>query len=458
MRFSRSKSKADTQKLDAEMANNRSLLGAIERVQAIVEFDLEGMVLTANKKFLELFGYSLQEIVGKHHRMFVENEDQQGHEYKMFWTGLRGGHFDSGQYRRVARDGSEVWIEAAYSPAFDSDGKLHRIVELASDITEERLRSANLEGMMVAIDRSQAVIEFALDGTILTANDNFLATFGYRLEEVIGMHHGMFVDVAESQSTQYAEFWKELRIGRFTAGQYKRVGKAGREIWIQASYNPVFGLSGKPVKIVKFATDISAQVRAVHMLKHAAEEFETIICSSIRSAGRAGSLAAQTAGSVSKGSTAANRVTTLMQEVSADSSKIVEITEMINGIASQTDLLALNAAIEAARAGEGGRGFGVIAAEVRSLSQRTKDSAQGIAGLLHGALEKIHVGASTANQASGTMSRASGEVHEFADIVLEMSRAIESQRHGLADMERAIQLVHGERSMNYVEATSPCAA
>lgn len=443
MRFRRSKSNA-VKGLQAEIAENRSLLGGIDRVQAIIEFDLDGLVLTANKNFLERFGYSLHEIVGKHHRMFVDSEHQQTLEYKMFWTKLRSGQFDSGQYRRLAKDGSEVWIQAAYTPTFDQDGKLYKIVKFATDITEERLRNANFEGMLAAVDRSQAVIEFALDGTVLTANDNFLTAFGYRLDEVIGMHHRMFVDATESQSMAYAEFWKQLRAGRFTAAQYKRLGKNGREIWIQASYNPVFGLKGKPVKVVKFATDISAQIKAVHMLKHAAQDFETIISSSIRSAERAGLVAAQTAGSVSDGSSAANRVTSLMQEVSADSSKIVEITEMINGIASQTDLLALNAAIEAARAGEGGRGFGVIAAEVRSLSQRTKDSAQGIAGLLHGALEKIHAGASTANAASGTMSRASGEVHEFAEIVLEMSRAIESQRAGLADMERAIQLVHGE--------------
>jgi methyl-accepting chemotaxis protein len=429
--------------LEAERAEYKAQLAGIDQVQAIIEFSLDGTILTANRNFLDCFGYSLSEIVGHHHCMFVDYDYRQTMEYQMFWRKLREGQFDSGQYKRLAKDGSEVWIRAAYTPIFDQQGKLYKIVKFATDMTEVKLRNANFEGMLTAIGRSQAVIEFSLDGTVLAANDNFLRTFGYRADEVLGMHHRMFVDTTESQSMEYAQFWKNLRAGNFSAAQYRRLGKGGREIWIQASYNPVFGLDGKPAKVVKFATDISNQIKAVQMLKEAVKNFETIIGSNMQAGQRASLLAGQTAGSVSSGALAADRVTNLMREVSADSTKIVEITEMINGIASQTDLLALNAAIEAARAGEGGRGFGVIAAEVRSLSQRTKESAQGIAGLLQGALEKIQAGASTAIDASGTMSRASEEVQEFAEIVMEMSRSIEGQCTGLEEMERAILMVHG---------------
>lgn len=441
---------SEHRRLEIELAEGKAQMSSMDRVLAVIEFDLDGMILHANQNFLERFGYSLNEIVGRHHRIFVDNAYQQSTEYQQFWKKLRSGVFDSGQYKRLAKDGSEIWIQASYTPIVDEKGKLYKVIKFATDITQDKLRTANFEGMVAAIDRSQAVIEFSLDGLVLHANANFLETFGYTLGEIRGQHHRMFVDPAESRSSAYAQFWETLRAGKFSAAQYKRLGKGGREIWIQASYNPVFDLNGKPVKVVKLATDITGQIEAVHVLNRAVRDLEAVIDTSVSSAQRATSLAEQTVGTVSSGSSATDEVTSLMQEVSADSGRIVEITEMINGIASQTDLLALNAAIEAARAGEGGRGFAVIAAEVRSLSHRTKDSAERIAELLESSLHKIAEGADTATAARDTMKQAAEAVDEFSGIVGEITRAIEGQRAGLQDVERAILLVNGGRQRDVV--------
>ena len=230
---------------------------AIGRAQAVIEFDLSGRVLTANDNFLETMGYTLAEVQGKHHRVFCEPELAASPEYADFWHDLVRGQFTSGQYKRLAKGGREVWLQATYNPILDPAGRPVKIVKFASDISQEKLRTAEYLGKVAALDRAQAVIEFALDGTIITANQNFCDAMGYRLAEIEGKHHRVFCDPQLAQSQEYADFWERLGTGQFEGGEYKRLKKNGQEIWLQATYNPIFDADGRPFKVVKFASDVS---------------------------------------------------------------------------------------------------------------------------------------------------------------------------------------------------------
>ncbi|MDD1795099.1 PAS domain S-box protein [Enterovibrio sp. ZSDZ42] len=234
-------------------------MDAINKVQAVIEFDLQGNILMANENFLSVMGYTLKEIVGEHHSLFVEPEFSRSADYKKFWETLATGKTVTEQFKRLGKGGKEVWISASYNPIFDDEGNPFKVVKFATDITEHKLRNADFAGQIRAIGKSQAVIEFELDGTIRNANDNFLNATGYKLEEIKGKHHSMFVTHTLASSNEYKDFWKRLAKGEFQAGEYKRVGKGGREIWIQASYNPIMDASGRPFKVVKYATDITKQ-------------------------------------------------------------------------------------------------------------------------------------------------------------------------------------------------------
>ena len=252
-------------------------VAALHRVQAVIEFDLEGTILQANDNFLQTLGYTLEEIRGRHHSMFVDPEHVRSSAYREFWARLGRGEFDAGQYRRVGKGGREIWIQASYNPVFDSSGRPVKVVKFATDITAQQMQAADFAGQLAAINTSQAVIEFSLDGCILSANDNFLATTGYALDEVRGQHHSMFAEPEYARSAEYRQFWQKLGRGEYDAGQYRRLGKGGREIWIQASYNPIFDMNGRPFKVVKYATDISAQVRDAHALAAAVAQTREVV-------------------------------------------------------------------------------------------------------------------------------------------------------------------------------------
>ncbi len=245
---------------------------AVDTAQAVIEFELDGTVITANDNFCKTLGYSLDEIKGKHHSMFTESAYAGSAEYRQFWEKLNRGDYDAAQYKRIGKGGKEVWIQASYNPIMGVDGKPFKVVKFATDITAEKLRNANYEGQLKAVDKAQAVIEFELDGTVITANDNFCQTLDYSLDEIKGKHHSMFTEPAYAGSAEYRQFWEKLNRGEFDAGQYKRIGKGDKEVWIQASYNPIMDINGKPYKVVKFATDVTEQIEAAQMLKQAVEE------------------------------------------------------------------------------------------------------------------------------------------------------------------------------------------
>ncbi len=250
---------------------------ALNRAQAVIEFALDGTILNANENFLQAVGYSLAEIRGKHHSLFIEPAERDSAAYRAFWAKLGRGDHDAGQYRRQAKGGREIWIQASYNPVFDRHGRPRKVVKFATDITVQKARDADLQGQLAAIGKAQAVIEFKLDGTILTANENFLQVLGYRLEDIAGKHHSLFVDTAERDSAGYRAFWAKLERGDYDAGQYRRLAKGGRDVWIQASYNPIMDAAGRPYKVVKFATDVTAQVQATQEMEAAVRDVETVV-------------------------------------------------------------------------------------------------------------------------------------------------------------------------------------
>ena len=241
-------------------------LAAIEKSQAIIEFLPDGAIVRANENFLSTMGYSLDEVVGQQHRMFLDAAYAGSADYQMFWQNLRAGRFQAAEFRRIGKNGKEVWIQASYNPVIGRDGKVSKVVKIATDITEAKLRSADAAGQLAAISASQAVIEFDLDGIVLTANQNFLSALGYSLADIEGRHHRMFVEDAYAASGQYQGFWADLRAGQFKAGEFMRLGRGGRPVWIQATYNPIRDMNGRPFKVVKYATDVTERKRGVEAI------------------------------------------------------------------------------------------------------------------------------------------------------------------------------------------------
>ncbi len=242
-----------------ELAALRSQVAAIGKSMGVIEFNMDGTVISANQKFLDILGYSMDEVKGRHHRMFVDQAFASSHEYRAFWEKMNRGEYDSGEYRRIGKNGREVWLQASYNPIMDMNGRPYKVVKYAADITAQKLRNADYEGQISAIGKSQGVIEFNMDGTVITANPNFLSVINYSQDEIRGRHHRMFVDQAFANSHEYRAFWEKLNRGEYDAGEYKRIAKGGKEVWLQASYNPIMDMNGRPYKVVKYAADITAQ-------------------------------------------------------------------------------------------------------------------------------------------------------------------------------------------------------
>ncbi len=255
----------------------RAQFDAISKAQAVIEFTLEGKILHANENFLKALGYTLDEIKGQHHSIFVDPAYRESADYKAFWAKLGRGEYDAAQYKRIGKGGKEVWIQASYNPIYNKSGKPYKVVKFATDVTDQKMLMANYEGQLAAINKAQAVIEFTLDGRILHANENFLTTLGYTLDDVKGKHHSMFVEPAYRESVGYRAFWDKLGRGEYDANQYKRIGKGGKEVWIQASYNPIMDANGRPYKVVKYATDITAQTKLAQMTELAVQQVQQVV-------------------------------------------------------------------------------------------------------------------------------------------------------------------------------------
>ncbi|AXC12888.1 Methyl-accepting chemotaxis protein [Acidisarcina polymorpha] len=475
----RRSSAMDTAATDAALEFQQQL-AAIGKSQAVIEFQMDGTILTANDNFLKVLGYSLDEIKGRHHRMFVDVAEQNSPAYAEFWARLNRGEYQAAEYKRIAKGGREVWIQASYNPILDSAGKPFKVVKFATDVTAQKLINIDLSGQIAAISKSQAVIEFQMDGTILTANENFLHVLGYSLEEVKGRHHRMFVDPAEQNSPAYADFWVRLNRGEYQSAEYKRIGKGGKEVFIQASYNPILDLNGKPFKVVKFATDVTEQVK---MRRGMAELLDTIGGTAIAIAASAEELTtvsqqlttnagdtAQQANAasatseqvsanvnvvaasseemmasireISKSATEAARVAKAavtiaettnqtIHQLGTSSSEIGKVIKVITSIAQQTNLLALNATIEAARAGEAGKGFAVVANEVKELAKETARATEEIGQKI----EAIQTDTQAAVKAIGEVSQIINQVNDISNVI---ASAVEEQTATTTEIGRNV--------------------
>ncbi|WP_280018649.1 methyl-accepting chemotaxis protein [Achromobacter mucicolens] len=407
-------------------------IDAIHKSQVVIEFDLNGQILTANQNFLDTMGYALDEIQGQHHRMFIAPQERGSAQYAAFWERLGQGVHDSGRYRRIRKDGSDVWLQASYNPIFDKRGRPMKVVKYATDITEQQHRQADSEGQLAAISKVQAIIEFELDGTIVRANDLFLNAVGYRADEVLGRHHSMFVPADEARSTAYKDFWRRLRNGEHDTGQYMRLGKGGRQVWIEASYNPIFDAQGRPFKVVKFATDITKRFTAAQTLQVAVQG----LTENAERARQANSLAQDASRVAETGGDTMRHVVATMEAITGSSRRISEIIGVMDGIAFQTNILALNAAVEAARAGEHGKGFAVVASEVRNLAQSSAAAAKEIKALITTSVAQVEGGAVQVQSAGGTMEgivASSRRVTEIMGQVVEVSLAQSAKLAGVTE-------------------------
>jgi methyl-accepting chemotaxis protein len=407
---------------------------AINRVQAVIEFDLQGKVLTANSNFLASFGYSLDEVVGSHHRMFCDPDYTRSPEYVAFWDRLGRGEFNAGEYRRISKTGQDVWIQASYNPIFDAAGKPMKVVKFATDITPARHIAGEAQGKLLAISRSQGVIEFDMQGNILDANPNFLRTVGYTLSEIRGKHHSMFCTPEFARSREYRDFWSDLNDGLFKSGRFKRIGAREVEVWIQATYNPIMGLDGKPYKVVKFAMEITTQIGReqsiadnVSAISGVMDGLSGSISSIAEGSQRSTRLASQTQREADDGSKLLKRSRESIIAIQEASKGIHEIIDTISEIAGQTHLLAFNAAIEAARAGEHGIGFSVVAEEVRKLAEKSARATREISKLINETVKRVDEGGRLSEDVEDAFTRIQRSVDDTTRSIEQIHTATSQQ-------------------------------
>ncbi len=459
----------DITELELERQGMRGVLAAIDSAYAYIEFDTSGNILTANKNFLDALGYARDEVVGSHHRMFVDKAFAGSPDYAKFWEELKAGQSKVDTFKRITKSGREIWIQAVYAPVKDEKGRVTKVVKIATDVTTTKISAMNNARQIEQANRTQAVIEFTAEGTILSANHNFLNLTGYSIEDIKGRHHSYFVDPIFRESAEYRQFWRDLNEGKFQTAEYKRIGRGGREIWIQATYNPMFDVNGRVDRVVKFATDISGRKQAEanlastitaiatnsQTLAAASEELsataQTMSATSEETAAQSG-VAAAAAEQVSKnvttvatsaeemsasvkeiaknaseaarvGSTAvkvANDTNDTVGKLGESSTEIGKVIKVITSIAQQTNLLALNATIEAARAGEAGKGFAVVANEVKELAKQTAAATEDISA-------KIEAIQANTKGAVSAIAEISGIITRINDIQNTIASAVEEQ-------------------------------
>lgn len=396
---------------------------AINRSYAVIEFMLDGTILHANDNFLGAMGYSLEEIRGKHHRIFVGDEYAHSTEYETFWKRLRSGEYFSGEYQRFAKNKKAIWIQATYNPILDENGVPYKVIKYASDITDRKIADAEAKSQIEAIRRSSAVIEFETTGIIINANENFLRAMGYSINEIQGKHHSIFVEDEEAKGAEYGEFWKDLGKGFYKTKVFKRIKKNGDPIWIHASYNPILDPNGKVFKVVKYASDITEVIQTSYIAEDASQNVQSV-ASSVQqmtsSIQEISSNMANTRNFSSQIIRDSSEAASISEKLRTSMTMMQEVVKLITKIASQVNLLALNATIEAARAGEAGKGFTVVASEVKDLANQTRKASEEI-------LSQIQEMEDVALKVTDNIERITRSANSVNDSVVHISSAVEEQ-------------------------------
>nr|WP_149088372.1 PAS domain-containing methyl-accepting chemotaxis protein [Pseudomonas prosekii] len=436
MFFNRHKSELET--LQHTVANQTGLLEAIDRSMAVIEFDLNGVVLRANDNFLMTVGYQREQVIGQQHRKFCPPEFARSSQYSELWSRLNNGQFESGTFERVNSKGQPIWLEASYNPIKDASGRVVKVVKYALDVTAKVQQESESAAKLQAIDRAMAVIEFDLSGNVITANQNFLSRMGYSLAELKGKHHRIFCTAALVNSGAYQDFWRRLNQGELFHGQFERVDKRGQTVWLEANYNPVYDASGRLCKVVKFASDVTARVEQHAEDARSATEAYHISVETRKVAEQGTQVIQQAASEMREIAANIEESSTLIAQLGERSEQITTIVNTIRAIADQTNLLALNAAIEAARAGEQGRGFAVVADEVRLLAARTSGSTAEISSMIGLILSETR---QAIKSMDGTRDRAAQGV----ELANEAGTVILQIRDGASHAVQAVSMFANER-------------
>ena len=416
-------------------AEYQGKVAAIDRAQAVIEFDLDGTVLSANRNFLDTVGYSLAEVAGRHHRMFCDAEYASSQEYAAFWERLGAGEYASGEFQRRTKAGGDIWLQATYNPILGADGRPTKIVKFALDVTAAKLANAEVSARLAAVDRAQAVIEFDLEGVVLAANENFLRTMGFSAREIVGQHHSSFCTPEYTRSEEYRDFWLRLGKGEMISGRFQRVGKYGREVHIQATYNPVYDLAGQPCKVIKYAYDVTAAVQLEQRIADSTQQMTELVASLSaaigeigRSSTQATELASQTHSNAEQGVEALRASLEAIELIRGSSHAIGEIVQVMAEIANQTNLLAFNASIEAARAGEHGVGFSIVAGEVRKLAERSAAAAKEIGGLVEQSAQRVEQGSAVSQRAEDAFERIATGVSRTNEAIQAIAESARQQQ------------------------------
>jgi methyl-accepting chemotaxis protein len=482
-----------------------NVVEAMGRSQAIIEFDLKGRILTANENFCKALWYSLNEIVGKHHSMFCEPDTVAGAEYREFWKRLEDGAFDAGTYKRIAKGGREIWIQASYN-AICRGGKPYKVVKFAADITAAKERAVEDAGKLDAISRSQAVIEFTPSGDILTANPNFCQTLGYELSEILGKHHRMFCRKDYVATAEYAAFWQRLAKGEFIASEFVRVSKSGKEIWIQAAYNPILDASGKVAKVVKFATDVTERMSAIMAINvgmkamsdgdlttsldtpfvPSMEELRANFNATVRqlrqtldqigenataiangsreiseNADSFSKRSEQQAASLEQTAAALEQITTTVRDSSERAQAAGNLVARTKEGAEASGSVVRNAVIamdKAARAGDAGKGFAVVAQEVRELAQRSAKAAKEIKALISSSSQLVKNGVHLVGQTGQSLQLIVEQVADINSNVVAIAEAAREQSLGLKEVNVAVNSMDQATQQNAAMAEESTAA
>lgn len=441
------KLKAQLQACQTRLDEEQGIIEAIKAGAATVIFSPEGIIQEASTPFLALMGYGAAELIGQPHSQLCPRAWGESGDYRQFWRRLAQGEVQSGTFERVNRQGETRWLEATYFPV-KHQGRVTRVLKIASDVTEQHQRLGRLEALTEALDRSRAMIEFTPNGDIIHANANFLSVMGYTLGEIAGRHHRIFCD--EAFLREQPRFWEELARGQFKSGLFMRHNSRGQAVWLEATYNPIRDGSGKVVRVVKFASDITARIEQNHATREAARLAHSTAQETLHSAEEGAGLLRAVVQTSSLIASQVDEAIALIGQLNEQSRSIEAIVSTISAIADQTNLLALNAAIEAARAGEQGRGFAVVADEVRVLSRRTHDSTAEIQQMIEALQQttrKAVGGMETSRQLAGTsvedaeaanlsLGRINEAIGAISDMATQIAAAAEEQTSVTGEISR----------------------